>query len=1148
MELRCVTLEDKYVQTSGHVFITGIQALVRLPLLQIQKDTENGLNTAAYISGYRGSPLGAYDTTLLKEKKILADHKVVFHPGLNEEAAVNAVWGSQHTDIDETATVDGVVGIWYAKGVGVARAMDALKHANFAGTSRLGGVLALVGDDHNCQSSAIPHQSEYDLTSAMLPILAPATVQEILDYGQIGIALSRYSGCWVSLKVTVETIEIAGTVDVGQDRIRIHIPEDYNLPPEGLGIRWPDPPMSAEQRLHGPKMEAVQAFARANTVDRMIFNSPNAKIGIVTAGKAYQDLRQSLSDLGIGPDEAEALGLRVYKLGMIWPIERQQALNFLDGLDEVIVIEEKRGFIEEQIAHLLMTRGGIVPRLYGKRAVDNTILFPSIGQIDSDMIGRALYDRIVARGLPAHITIKAPHSRNIVPATVTMDLPSRAPFFCSGCPHNRSTKVPEGSMAMGGTGCHAIALWLPYRKTETLPQMGGEGLSWLGRSPFTKMNHVFQNLGDGTYNHSGILAIRAAAAGGVNITYKILYNDAVAMTGGQPHDKQLSVPMISRQVYAEGAKRIAVVTDEPEKYPADVDFAPGTTLHHRSDMDAVQRSLRETSGLTILIYDQTCAAEKRRRRKRGTYPNPDRRVFINDAVCEGCGDCSEQSHCISIQPLETELGRKRIVDQSNCNKDFSCVEGFCPSFVSVKGGRLRVKKPVEAISVNRTILPLPTQSALEQPFSILITGIGGTGVITLGQIIGMAAHLEGKGCSVLDFTGLAQKNGAVTSHVRIAAHQDDLHAVRIPSGSTDLLLACDAVVAASQVVLRTLAKGISSAVVNADITPVAGFVKNGDMDFQEQSIRDAITGAVGTDASDFVEATHLATALVGDSVATNIFMLGYAFQKGHVPLTLQALEEAIRINGTAVQKSLDAFNWGRLSACDREKVQGIGGSKKTPKQNDDLETIITRHSAYLRQYQNDAYARRYLDMVNKVSEREKECTKGHQDFTGAVVHSLFKLMAYKDEYEVARLYVNGRFQEKLREQFEGDFKLSFHLAPPLLAKRDSVTGHLRKREFGAWIFYAFRLLAKMRALRGGIFDLFGYTDERRMERRLIAEYCELIDRLLPNLSEHTQRQFAEIARLPMDIKGFGHVKEARVKTYQENLQKLMAAVPGNDAG
>ncbi len=781
-----VSLDDKYTLRSGRIYLSGVQALVRLPIMQRERDKDAGLKTGGFISGYRGSPLGVYDNALWQAQRHLEAHNIRFQPGLNEDLAATAVWGSQQVNMFPGAAVDGVFAIWYGKGPGVDRSTDALKHGNTTGSSQFGGVLAIAGDDHGCQSSTLAHQSEQIFQAAMMPILNPANIREYLEFGLYGFALSRFSGCWVGFKAIAETVESSASVPV-DPRLEIVLPDDFEIPPGGLNIRWPDPPLEAERRLHGPKMAAVAAFTRANRVDRIVIDPRQPRLGIITTGKAYLDVRQALSDLGID-ERAAALGIRLYKVGLTWPLEPSGARRFAEGLTDVLVVEEKRGFIEHQLVHILYNMDAARrPSVVGKTDESGAPLLPSEGELTPSMVARAIVARLRklghdSRELEQRVA-RLDQFDKMLEAAATKT--QRTPFFCSGCPHNTSTQVPEGSRALAGIGCHAMAIYVPSRNTATITHMGGEGANWIGQAPFTSENHVFQNLGDGTYSHSGLLAIRAAAAAGVNITYKILYNDAVAMTGGQPVEGQLSVPQITRQVEAEGAKRIVVVTDEPHKYPANAGFARGVELRHRDELDAVQRELRETSGLTVLVYDQTCAAEKRRRRKRGLFPDPPKRVFINEAVCEGCGDCSEKSNCVSVKPVETEFGRKRTIDQSNCNKDFSCLKGFCPSFVTVHGGSLRkLRKPVVAGAGDALAeLPEPRRRPLVGPYDILVTGIGGTGVITVGALLGMAAHLEGKGCTVLDFTGLSQKNGAVMSHVRLAPRPDDLHAVRVAVSS-----------------------------------------------------------------------------------------------------------------------------------------------------------------------------------------------------------------------------------------------------------------------------------------------------------------------------------------------------------------------------
>jgi len=1147
MQLAEVTLDDKYVLERGRVYLTGVQALVRLPMMQRQRDLAAGLNTAGFISGYRGSPLGTYDQNLWRAKSYLKENHIHFQPGINEDLAATAVWGSQQVNMFQGALYDGVFAIWYGKGPGVDRSADALKHGNAAGTSRHGGVLVLMGDDHGCQSSTLPHQSEQILEAAMIPILNPANVQEYLDFGLMGFALSRYAGCWVGFKAISEAVESSASVSIDPNRINIVTPEDFTPPPDGLHIRWPDPPLEMERRLHGPKMRAVAAFARVNRFDRLIFDPPRARFGIITTGKAYLDVRQALDDLGMTPAKAAAVGLRLYKVGLTWPLETEGARAFADGLEDVLVVEEKRGFIEDQLVKLLYNMpADRRPSIAGKTDEAGRRLLPSEGELSPTLVARVIAERLKRLGLDEPemaqrlARIEAKEKLLAAPAAKVQ----RIPYFCSGCPHNTSTNVPEGSRAMAGIGCHGMAIYNPKRRTATMTHMGAEGANWIGQAPFTSEPHVFQNIGDGTYFHSGLLAIRQAAAASVNITYKILFNDAVAMTGGQRHDGQISVPEITRQVAAEGARKVVVVTDEPDKYPIDAGFAPGVQIRHRDELDQVQRELREIPGLTVLVYDQTCAAEKRRRRKRGQYPDPPKRAFINDAVCEGCGDCSEKSNCVSVKPLETALGRKRQIDQSNCNKDFSCVKGFCPSFVTVHGGQVR-KAPrpkLQAVEDPFAALPEPRIPPLDDAYGILVTGIGGTGVITVGQLIGMAAHLEGRGCTVLDFTGLAQKNGAVMSHVRLAPGPEDIHAVRIAAGGANLLLGCDMVVAASPAALSRVEQGVTRAVINSYVAPTAAFVMNGDVDFEALGMQRAIREAAGERLTDFIEGTGLATALLGDSIATNLFMLGFAWQRGLVPLSRDALFRAIELNGVAIETSKRTFNWGRLAAHDLDAVKAAARPvmrDETPKAMT-LAELVEHRARLLVDYQDTAYADSYRRFVAEVEAAERERARGRTGLAEAVARNLYKLMAYKDEYEVARLYSDGEFQRKLNAQFEGDFKLEFHLAPPLIARRDPATGELQKTTYGPWMLKAFGLLARMKGLRGTAWDLFGRTEERRMERRLIGEYRDTTRKVIAALDAERHPMAVQIAGLPEQIRGFGHVKErnlVQTRAREANLLK-----------
>ncbi len=1140
--LRAVTLDDKYALAQGHAYMSGVQSLVRLPMLQRARDRAAGLNTAGFVSGYRGSPLGGYDEALSRASRFLEAADVRFQPGLNEDLAATSLWGTQQVALLPERTVEGVFGIWYGKGPGVDRSADVFKHANAAGTSARGGVLAVMGDDHGCQSSTLPHQSEQIMAAAMIPVLNPANVQEHLDLGLMGFALSRFSGCWVGLKATTEVVESSAVVDVDPMRMGITLPADFPMPPDGLGIRWPDTPLDQERRLHGPKMDAVLAFARANALDRPVWRPKQARLGIVSTGKAYADVRQALELLGIGERQAADLGIALFKVGMPWPLEPQAIGRFADGLRTILVVEEKRGLIEDQLA-LQLFNVAARPALTGKRNEDGRPLLPTAGEIGPALVADAIVGRLIRLGGPLQRLedrVRELRQSRVPPANAARA--NRTPFFCSGCPHNTSTNVPEGSRAMAGIGCHGMAYSIPERRTSFITQMGGEGATWIGQAPFTAEPHVFQNLGDGTYMHSGLLAIRAAAAAGVNITYKILFNDAVAMTGGQSHDGELNVPLITRQVAAEGARRIVVVTDEPEKYAKVDGLAPGATVRHRDDLDAIQRELREIPGLSVLVYDQTCAAEKRRRRKRGQYPDPPKRVFINPLVCEGCGDCSVQSNCISVKPLETPLGRKRRIDQSDCNKDFSCLKGFCPSFVTVRGGKLRSLASGPKGRAAPMDLPEPPIAPPTRPHNILVTGIGGTGVITIGALLGMAAHLDGLGATVLDFTGLAQKNGGVMSHVRIAPAQNGLHAVRIGEGAADLLIGCDLVVAASEPALSRFDPSRTHAVVNARVTPTSSFVRDGAIDLSSAVDRKRVTQVVRPDVG-FIDATGIATALIGDSIATNLFMLGYSWQRGLVPISLAALDRAIELNGVAIAANRAAFAWGRLAAHDPAALEAIV-SPPPPEAEPavaDLAGLIEDRAADLVRYQNGAYARRYRDLVERVRMAEAARTGAAGPLTEAVARNFYKVLAYKDEYEVARLYTDGRFQAQLAEQFEGDFKLEFNLAPPLFSRRDPATGHLRKRAYGAWMMAGFQLLAVLRRLRGGRLDLFGYQADRRAERAILADYERVVRDMAGRLHSGDPDIAIEIAALPDQIRGFGHVKDANLAAARQELARLQTA-------
>ena len=1144
MSANAVTLDDKYDQLDGRVFLTGTQALVRLVLMQARLDAAAGLNTGGFVTGYRGSPLGNVDREMWRAAGRLGAHGIKFQPGVNEDLAATAVWGSQQTALASDATKDGVFALWYGKGPGVDRSGDVFRHGNLAGTAALGGVLVLAGDDPACKSSTVPSQSEYALMDAQIPVFNPANVQDLLDYGLIGWAMSRYAGLWVGMKTITENMDSSASADISPGRVQIKIPNDFEMPDSGVHIRWPDSPLDQEMRLQRHKVYAALAFARANGVNRVTLDSPNPRFGIVSTGKSYLDTLQALDDLGIDEAEAAAIGIRLYKVGMSWPLERDGIRHFAEGLDEILVVEEKRAVIENQIKEQLYNwREDVRPRVVGKFDEAGGWMLPSAGELTPAGIARVVAARI--GNFYTSPTIKQ-RLEFLERKEKMLEGPrpgiTRIPYFCAGCPHNTSTRVPDGSTAVAGIGCHYMALWMD-RKTETFTQMGGEGANWIGQAPFVERDHVFVNLGDGTYFHSGLLAIRAAVAAGVNITYKILFNDAVAMTGGQPMDGPLDVPRITRQVAAEGVKRVVVVSDEPTKYPIGSDFAPGVSFHDRHDLDAVQRDLRGIEGVTVLVYDQVCAAEKRRRRKRGKMPDPARRIFINEAVCEGCGDCGVVSNCVAIAPSETPDGRKRRIDQSACNKDYSCADGFCPSFVSVIGGMPRKAEAIGAIPF--AALPAPARQSAKRPYGILITGIGGTGVVTIGALLGMAAHIEGMGVSVLDMTGLAQKNGAVTTHVRIAEDPGDLKAVRIAAGGARLLIGCDFVTAGGADAIAKLRDDYSKAVINDHATMTAAFTHDADLEFPGAGLRGIIDRATQPGGGDYVDATGLAMGLMGDSIASNLLMVGYALQKGLLPLSEDAILAAIELNGVAVDFNKQAFMWGRRAAHDLAAVEHIAGVAAAAPGGEDLDATIKRRAGELTAYQDAGLAARYRAMVERVRQAERKARPGSEDLARAVGSAYFKLLAYKDEYEVARLYSDGRFASALKRQFAGDLSLRFHLAPPLLAGGGG--GVPRKRSYGPWMMRAFGLLARLKGLRGTAFDPFGRTAERRAERALITDFEQTLETLLGGLNAGNLALATEIAGLPETIRGFGHVKVAAMAAAKETKRQLLGQFNAPDS-
>jgi indolepyruvate ferredoxin oxidoreductase len=1131
-------LDDNLTRAQGRVFLTGTQALVRLLCMQKTCDEAQGLDTGGFVSGYRGSPLGAVDQELWRAKDLLRRHHVEFLPAINEELGATAVMGSQQVEADPTRKVDGVFAMWYGKGPGVDRAGDALKHGHVYGSSPRGGVLVVLGDDHGCVSSSMPHQSEQALIAWRMPVINPANIQEYMEFGLYGWAMSRYSGAWSGFKAISETVEGGAVVELPPLPTYV-APTDHTAPPDGLHNRWPDLPGLALEARAEAKLEAVQAFARANSIDRLVVPAPGAAVGIISAGKAYLDLMEALERMALPVGRLAELGIRLYKPGLTYPLERTRLSAFAEGLAEILVVEEKGAVIEQQLKNLFYNLPQERrPVVIGKTGRDGEPLLSALGELRPSRIAPALVRWLAPKFAQLDLAC-------LLPDFLAAELPphgadgvKRTPYFCSGCPHNTSTRVPEGSRALAGIGCHFMATWMK-RDTNYLSQMGGEGISWVGSSRFVGEPHVFQNLGDGTYYHSGSLAIRQAIAAGANITYKILYNDAVAMTGGQPVDGSLSVPQIVQQVCSEGAKKVVVVTDAPENYDG-VTLPQGVTVRHRSELDVIQRMLRGIAGVTVLVYDQTCAAEKRRRRKKNkpdkvVFPDPARRMVVNPAVCEGCGDCGVQSNCLSILPLETELGRKRQIEQSSCNKDYSCVEGFCPSFVSVLGGSLRKPGGVQLAlaDLERALAayPPPPRHALAKPFEILVAGVGGTGIVTVGALISMAAHLEGKGASTLDFMGFAQKGGAVMSHVRVALSPSRLNQVRIDLRQADAVLACDLVVAAMPDSLSVMRHGHTMVVANEREIPTAEFTRERDASINKAGLLEKLTASAGAANVLQLDAQETASRFLGDPIGGNILLMGYAWQMGLVPVGLTALMRAIELNGVAIDMNKRAFMLGRLAAADQSALERLLRPARqviqfaTPKS---LADTVAFRADWLTRYQNAAYARRYEEAVAAIERREIALEGGgsRQQLSKAVARNLFKVMAYKDEYEVARLHADPAFHAQIAAQFEGDYQVAFHLAPPLLARRKPGSGVPAKMRFGGWMMPVFGVLARLKPLRGTLFDVFGYTQERKRERALRDRYLAFARELAVGLAAENKEAALKLAQLPDKVRGYGHVKLA----------------------
>jgi indolepyruvate ferredoxin oxidoreductase len=1139
-----ITLEDKYVQPGGRVFLSSNQALVRLPLDQARRDRAAGLKTAGFISGYRGSPLGVYDTALWAAQKLLTEHDIRFVPGLNEELAVSAIRGTQELNWFGRSAFEGVFGLWYGKGIGVDRACESLKLGNLEGAAAKGGFLAVAGDDHGGKSSDSAHQSEHTLIAAYLPILYPATIAEILEYGLFGWAMSRYSGSYVALKCITDTLDVSGSVELPDAYRSYALPSDVELPSEGLNLRPNRPPLIEEEWVINWRLPAATAFARTNGIDRSVIDGDNRCLSIVSAGKAYLDVCQALSDLGLDEPTCRRLGIRLYKPGLIWPMDQQKLVRFAQGSSAVLVVEEKRPVMEEQIAHhLYAVSAERRPALAGKRDLKGAPLLPAIGELSAARVRSAIMTVLDQLGIhDAALEARFQSFRQLESHAASLGSTKIRPaYFCSGCPHNTSTNIPEGSLALGGIGCHGLVAVVMDRNTMQFMPMGHEGSNWSSVGPLVDTPHVFSNMGDGTYSHSGILAIRAAVASHANITYKLLYNDAVAMTGGQPVELKLTPVDMVNQLISEGVRPVRLISDHPEQF-AGMNLPVTASIHHRDELQQIQRELRMIKGVSAIVYEQTCAAEKRRRRKRGLLGDPEQRLFINPEVCEGCGDCSLQSNCISVQPLTTEFGRKRKIDQSSCNKDYSCLKGFCPSFVTVTGAKIAVRTAAQPERLEKLIadLPDPVIAALsDASYNILVAGVGGTGVLTIGALVGMAAHLEGKGCTVLDMTGMAQKGGAVTSHIRIASNPSAIYSSRLSHGMTDVLIACDLIVGSGPTALGTVRPGHTAAILNVDVTPTGEFQSDRNFDLGADKMRSAILQALDGGSLCEVHASQLATEFTGDSIGTNLLMLGYAAQKGLLPLSIVSLQEAIRLNGTLVEANLRTFALGRLAA----QAPEVLAAEVKPDSHDmaltTVDAILASRTRLLTAYQDARYARRYQQFVHDIRRQvESAQLSGGDLFVREVALTLARLMAYKDEYEVARLYSQPLFMQRVRAQFSGKFKLTFHLAPPMLGGRDR-DGRPKKRAFGPWMLTVFQLLAALKGLRGTALDPFGYTRERRMERALISEYRALISRIGGQLNQDNLTAGIELAAAAAQIAGFGPVKIASVQAYESRLMTLL---------
>ncbi len=1126
MGKQSVSLNDRFDLDKSPILLNGTQALVRLMLQQAARDKAAGLNTAGYVSGYRGSPLGAVDLQMRKAQAFLDAANVRFQEGLNEDLAATAVWGTQQAELHGEGRYDGVFALWYGKGPGVDRSGDVMKHANMAGTSRQGGVIMAMGDDHTGESSTVLHQSDWAMLDAYMPIVSPAGVQEILDYGHYAYELSRFSGLWVGLKTMKDTVEATAVVDGNPHRMAFVRP-DFTMPEGGLNIRLQDTPVAQEARMIDYKRFAAEAFSRANRMDRRMWGQPGAKIGLVAAGKNWLDLVHALGLLGLDAESCNRLGISTYKVGQTWPLDMESFHEWAEGLDLIIVVEEKRKLIEVQVKEAIFDdRQG--RRVYGWHKGDTWAhgrqveLFPTRYALDPVMIAEKLGAILLEEGRDTD-SIRAGLKRlsEARRADNARDIAQRIPYFCSGCPHNTSTRVPEGSRAYAGIGCHYMVQWMD-RSTQGFTHMGGEGANWIGEAPFSRRTHVFQNLGDGTYNHSGLQAIRAALAAGTTITYKILFNDAVAMTGGQPNEGGLTADHIAHEISAMGVKPIVLVYDAKE----DVDFAKfpaGIEKFERSELMSVQKRMAQTPGVSAILYVQTCAAEKRRRRKRGEFPDPDKRVFINTDVCEGCGDCGVQSNCVSIVPVDTELGRKRAIDQSSCNKDFSCINGFCPSFVTLQGAKVR-KSATRALDL--PVMPDPVLPAIDGTHNVVITGVGGTGVVTVGAVLAQAAQIDGKGAGMMEMAGLAQKGGAVHIHLRLAERPEDISAVRVAVGEAHAVIGGDLVVTAGAKTIGLMTTGQTGAVVNSHEIITGAFTQNAEFRLPISDLEVALEARL-RDRLALFDASELARATLGDSIYSNMMVFGGAWQKGLIPVSGDAIRDAIRLNKAAVEGNLRAFEIGRWAVLYPDQAAALlrpAAVSALP-----VDPIAYREVA-LMAYQGKRLARRFRKLVDSVSDTalRESVAKGYH-----------KLLAYKDEYEVARLHLATA--DKARETFEGDFSMTFHLAPPILGGKDA-DGRPKKRAFGPWMLKGFAMLARMKGLRGTPFDPFGHSTERRMERSLIKQFEADMKVVLPKVTPQTRDLVMELALLPLSIRGYGPVKEASAAKAAKRREEILGAL------